>query len=44
MMILADASSFLGSLWFSALALVVGYVVGNVVPFAALTAMLKRKG
>ena len=40
---IADASSFIGSVWFAALALVVGYVGGNLVPISALASILKKK-
>jgi hypothetical protein len=36
MHLLADFSSFLGSIWFALLCGVIGYVVGNVVPINSL--------
>lgn len=36
MHLIADASSFLGSLWFAGLCFVVGYVLGHVFPIHTL--------
>lgn len=35
-MILADASSFLGSIWFAVMLGLVGYIAGNVLPIGKL--------
>ena len=43
-MILADLSSFLGSLWFAALLGVAGYVAGNVLPLSRLASLFSKKG
>ena len=44
MPILADLSSFLGSLWFAAMLGVVGYIAGYVLPFAKLASLIGKKG
>lgn len=36
MTLFADASSFLGSLWFAGLTFLVGYVIGHVFPIHTL--------
>lgn len=35
-MMLADASSFLGSIWFAVMLGLVGYIAGNVLPIGKL--------
>lgn len=41
--ILADLSSFLGSLWFAAMLGVAGYVAGNLFPLSKLASLLGKK-
>ena len=36
MQLIADMSSFLGSIWFALLLGVIGYVAGNVMPIGSL--------
>ena len=36
MLTLADASSFLGSIWFAVMLGLVGYIAGNVLPIGKL--------
>lgn len=42
-MMLADLSSFLGSLWFALMLGVAGYVLGNVLPLSKLAALIAKK-
>lgn len=41
-MIIASVESFLGSLWFAGLALVVGYLVGNILPIRKITTFVRN--
>ncbi|MFY8211203.1 MAG: hypothetical protein ACOVLB_00845 [Candidatus Nanopelagicus sp.] len=41
--VLASFESFLGSVWFSGMLFVVGYIVGHVVPITKLTALFGKK-
>jgi hypothetical protein len=41
-MILASFESLLGSIWFAGLALVVGYIAGQVFPISSLTDLFKK--
>ena len=43
MLQLASLESFLGSLWFAGLALMVGYVAGQVFPISKITALFSKK-
>ena len=40
---LASIDSFIGSLWFAALALVVGYAAGHIVPINKLIKLVFKK-
>lgn len=42
-MVLASIESVMGSLWFAGLALVVGYVAGQIFPIGALSDLFKKK-
>ena len=42
MLHIASIESFLGSLWFSGLALMMGYIAGQVFPISKLAALLTR--
>lgn len=44
MPILADFSSFLGSLWFAGLTFLAGYVAGHIVPIGKLTDRFGKGG
>lgn len=44
MLQVASLESFLGSVWFAGLALMVGYIAGQVFPISKLASLLSRKG
>ena len=42
MMLLADFSSFLGSIWFSIIVGVAGYIAGQIFPISRLMSLINR--
>lgn len=42
-MILADISSFLGTIWFCVICACAGYIAGHVVPFNKLIGLFTKK-
>jgi hypothetical protein len=43
MLQIASIESFLGSLWFGGLALLIGYVAGHIFPISKVSSLISRK-